>query len=113
MNNEAVNDNNERGSFSGGLVVGFLAGAVGYFLTQTSEGKEMREKFSGHFHDLRKSMISDGLLSENEEDIADYIRAVRSKIGNYLGEFGQDTDASKKGVKKKTTKRKKKLFKGI
>jgi len=112
-NNSNVSEQQEHGSYSSGLIMGFLVGAVGYFLTQTEEGKLMKKKFSGRFHELRNSMIEEGVLSEAEKDITDYIRAARQKISDFLGECGQDLDSSKKTAKKKATKRKKKLFKGI
>lgn len=103
----------DQGSFPTGLVVGFLAGAVGYFLVQTKEGKEIREKFAGRWHELRDSLIAEGKLSANEQDIPDYIRAFRGKISEFLGDLGSEADAQKKAAKKKTVKRKKKLFEGI
>jgi gas vesicle protein len=103
----------EHGSFSSGLLVGFLVGAVGYFLTQTKEGKEIRDKFTGHWHDLRNNLIQEGKLKEEEKDIADYILAIRKKISEFLGETF-DSQSSKKSTKKKSSKpRRKKLFKGI
>lgn len=103
----------DQGSFPSGLVVGFLAGAVGYFLTQTKEGKEIRDKFAGHWYELRDSLVAEGKLSKNEQDIPDYIRAFRGKISEFLGELGSEADSQKKTAKKKTVKRKKKLFQGI
>ncbi len=103
----------DQGSFPSGLVVGFLAGAVGYFLSQTKEGKEIREKFADRWHELRESLIAEGKLSENELDVFDYITAVRGKISEFLGDLVPEADSQKKTSKKKTVKRKKKLFKGI
>lgn len=106
-------NNQDHGSFPTGLIVGFLAGAVGYFLSQTKEGKEMREKFSGHWQELRESMIAEGKLSADECEITDYIRAARSKISEYLREAGYSEENNKKTAKKKPTKSKKRIFKGI
>ncbi len=103
----------DHGSFPSGLVVGFLAGAVGYFLAQTKEGKEIREKFADHWNELRDSLVAEGKLSKDEKDIPDYIRALRGKISEFLGELGGEVDSQKKTAKKKTVKRKKKLFQGI
>lgn len=103
----------DQGSFPTGLVVGFLAGAVGYFLIRTKEGKEIREKFAGHWHELRESLVAEGKLSKEEQDIPDYIRAFRAKISEFLGELDGSPESQKKSAKKKTAKRKKKLFQGI
>lgn len=105
--------NQDHGSFPTGLIVGFLAGAVGYFLTQTKEGREMREKFAGHWQGLRESMIAEGKLSEDECEITDYIRAARSKISDFLREAGYTEETNKKTNRKKPSKSKKRIFKGI
>ncbi|GIK84096.1 MAG: hypothetical protein BroJett025_07180 [Patescibacteria group bacterium] len=107
------NEKQEQGSFPSGLIVGFLAGAVGYFLTQTKEGKEMREKFANQWQELRDSLISEGKLSETESEFTDYVRAAKSKISEFLGELDQSSETQKRDAKKKVIKRKKKLFKGI
>lgn len=101
----------EQGSFSSGIIVGVLAGAVGYFLSQTKEGKEMRNKFSNHWHELRNNLIQEGKLSETESEITDYIKAARNKISEYIGDCSSDT--IKKRTTKKKTKAKKKIFKGL
>lgn len=110
---ETNQDNSqEHGSFSSGIVVGFLAGAVGYFLAKTKEGEEIREKFSDHWHSFRSNLIEEGKLSEAESEITDYINAARTKIGDFLGECFDD-QPSKKKIAKKKSKSKKKVFKGI
>ena len=114
MSDNQSETNLEQGSFSSGIIVGVLAGAVGYFLSQTKEGKEMRNKFSNHWHELRNNLIQEGKLSESGTEITDYINAARNKINDFLGDHQTENSASKKSSKKKTTKtRKKKIFKGI
>jgi len=109
---ENNSDNNqEQGSFSSGIVVGFLAGAVGYFITQTKEGREIKEQFSDHWHEFRSKLIEDGFLAEKESEITDYISAARLKISELIGEC--NPDSTKKKSSKKKTKTKKKIFKGI
>lgn len=106
--------NQDHGSYSSGLIVGFLAGAVGYFLSQTQEGKEIRKKFSGHWHELREKLIAEGKLSSTELEITDYIAAARSKITEFLeGSLGDNTQPAKTTPRKKQSRSKKKLFKGI
>lgn len=114
MLNNNTENNSEQGSFSSGIIFGFLVGAVVYFLSKTKEGKEIRDKFSNHCHDLRDTLIKEGKLKESEADITDYIKAARNKISDFLGDHSSDNSTPKKSPKKKTTKpRKKKIFKGI
>ena len=104
----------ENGSFPTGFVVGFLSGAVAYFLTQTQEGQELKEEFINHWYELKDSLVEEGILSEAQSEITDYIRVIRTKISDFLGE-DLELMNSKKSASKKPTKRsrKKKLFKGI
>ncbi len=110
MNSE---NNQEQGSFSSGILVGFLAGAVGYFLMQTKEGREIKAKFADHWNDFRDALIKEGKLSEAEAEITDYIKAARMKIADFLDECDSDQDSTKKKQTKKKTKLKKSIFKGI
>ena len=107
------NGNQEHGSYSSGLIVGFLAGAVGYFLLQTKEGKEIRDKFSTHWQELREKLITEGRLSKTELEVTDYIAAARNKISEFLAEPLEDTRSPKTTSKKKNGRAKKKLFSGI
>lgn len=102
----------DHGSFSSGLIIGFLIGAVGYFLSSTQEGKRMRENITGKWHATRKKLIKEGKLSDTQTEITDYIRAARSKISEFLGE-NLNESSSKKTKKKPSKPRKKRLFKGI
>lgn len=102
----------DHGSFTSGLIIGFLVGAVGYFLSTTHEGKQMREGIVGKWHATRKKLVKEGKLSQTDNEITDYIRAARAKISEFLGENLNDT-SSKKTKKKASKPRKKRLFKGI
>jgi gas vesicle protein len=114
MLDKQTNTNSEKGSFSSGIIVGVLAGAVGYFIAHTKEGKEMRNKFSTHWSDLKDTLVKEGKLKESNADIADYIKAARDKISGFLGEHLVENSITKKSSKKKTSKpNKKKIFKGI
>jgi gas vesicle protein len=114
MLDKQTDTNSEQGSFASGIIVGVLAGAVGYFVSQTKEGKEMHNKFSNHWEDLKNTLIKEGKLKESNAQVADYIKAARNKISGFLGEHLVENPANKKTTKKKTTKpRKKKIFKGL
>lgn len=111
-------DQEIHGSFPTGLVVGFLAGAVGYFVTQTNEGKKIKDDFLEHWHDLKDDLIANGVISQTEPEITDYIAALRNKISEFLGEQAESIglyDSKSKQSTKKTNKRtkKKKFFSGI
>lgn len=113
MEDSNSEQNHESGSFSSGLVLGFLAGATSYFLMRTKEGQEIREKFSKHWHDIRENLVEEGKLTDAEADITDYIKAARSKISEILGESEHSNTKRKLAKKKQPKTRKKKLFKGI
>lgn len=104
-------NNQDHGSFSSGIVVGFLVGAVGYFLSKTKEGEEIKDKFKDHWHNFRENLIDEGKLLESESEITDYIKAARNKISEIIGDCSS-SDSKKKASKKKS-KSKKKIFKGI
>jgi gas vesicle protein len=111
-------DQDSHGSFPTGLVVGFLVGATGYFVTQTQEGRKMKDEFMEHWQDIKEDLIAQGIISEAESEITDYIGALRNKVTEFLGEHAQNSDDAESKLKNNTKKsgkktRKKKLFKGI
>lgn len=111
-------DQESYGSFPTGLVVGFLVGATGYFITKTKEGNKLKDEFKEHWFDLKDTLVAEGVISENESEITDYISALRHKVTEFLGEHANIENESQLKAKKsskKSSKRssRKKLFKGI
>lgn len=105
----------QKGSFTLGLFIGALLAAVGYFVTHTKEGKELKKSFTEHWIELKNRLIEQGDLSEKEEDIVSYISLIREKILDFLDEsdlYDSKKSKRKSGTKKKTAK-KRKLFKGV
>lgn len=102
-----------HGSFSSGLILGVLVGAVGYFISQTKEGKQMRETFTDHWHELKDTLVEDGVITGDEPEITHFIQGIKVKIAEFLGESLDDDTNSKQTKKKQKKTRKKKLFKGI
>lgn len=106
-------DQEQHGSFVSGLFVGVLFGAAGYFVTQTKEGKQLKNNFIEHWYELKDRLIAEGVLSENEPGFSDYIAALRFKIVEFLGETQAPATNKRKSTAKKKSSRKQKKFKGI
>lgn len=121
MENKDPNKDSSHGNFSLGLAVGILAGATGFFLTKTSEGKEIKKKISKEWEVVKKKLEDDGVITGNEPNLAEIITGAREKIFGFLNEEVPKKKISRKKKSKakeggkdlKTTVKRKKMFKGI
>lgn len=109
-------------NFTLGFIVGVLAGVSGYFLTKTEEGKELRQKISKEWGDVKKKLETEGIITGNEPNFSEIVSKVKLKIFEVLGE-DMPKKRKKPGPKKGSTRSsknsekrsasRKKMFKGI
>jgi hypothetical protein len=86
MENNDFSKDHGHGNFSLGLVAGILAGATGFFLTKTDEGKEIKKKISKEWETIKQKLEEDGVITGNEPNISEIISGAREKIFNFLDE---------------------------
>lgn len=114
--------NQDHENFTIGFIVGVLAGVSGYFLTKTEEGKELRQKISKEWDDVKKKLESEGVITGNEPNFSEIVSKVKVKIFEFLDE-DMPKKRKKPGPKKGSTRSsknsenkssfRKKMFKGI
>jgi gas vesicle protein len=100
-----MSDHN-AGSFFTGLTVGLFAGAAGYFLLNTKDGKKTLKKIKAEWDTAQDYL--------QEEGLADKGQSLKSMVYEWfdLEESQPKTKSSKKKATTKTPKKKKK-FKGV
>lgn len=115
-----------KNSFVGGFALGLAAGAAGFFLFATSEGKKVRQKANQAWQEASSELQAQSLIDDSQTTIHDFLQKIFS--GGFAGQAGKiskNTKRSKKNqfkigsakiakklVKKKSAPRKLK-FKGV
>ncbi len=64
------------GNFLSGLLFGAVAGAVGYFLFGTEEGKKARGKLSEEWESAKGKLVEEGVVSQNTITLGETVHEV-------------------------------------
>lgn len=99
--------NNDSGSFTFGFIFGVFVATSGYFITQTTEGKKLKQRFLEEWGGIQQRLQDEGILSPDAPEVTDYISIIKQKIAQYVD---GDQSTQQKPKKKQSSK---KLFKGI
>ncbi len=115
-----------KNSFVGGFALGLAAGAAGFFLFATNEGKKVRQKVNLAWQEASSELQAQGLIDDPQTTIHDFLQTMFSGgLAGQIKEVGKNSKRvkknrskvvsakiAKKSIKKKSAPKKLK-FKGV
>lgn len=73
MVNQEDHSNNSGGFFSG-LLFGAVAGALGYFLLGTEEGKSARKRLGEEWEKAKEKLAEEGVISSPDQSLTEVVQ---------------------------------------
>lgn len=110
----------DEGSFLTGFSLGIFAGAMGFFLFGTNDGKKIRHDLNQEWEKAKVKLAEDGIIANPDQNLRDVIHDYVAKIwGEKKADEIIPPSLSEKHVKPKSksksseSKKTTKKFKGI
>lgn len=69
-----MNDSHDQGSFLTGLTMGMVAGAAGYFLFGTKDGKKIRHKLGKEWDTAKLHLLTQGTIDNPQLTLRDVVK---------------------------------------
>ena len=86
-----------KNSFVGGFALGLVAGAAGFFLFATSEGKKVRQKANQAWQEASSELQAQGLIDDPQTTIHDFLQKMFSDgFARQAGKVSKNSGRSKK-----------------
>lgn len=97
------------GGFFSGLMFGAMAGALGYYLLKTEDGKKAREKLNEEWEKAKSQMQESGVIEDATKSLPE---TIQHTIQHITGPKKPIRRARKKTTKKSSDSSTPKTFKG-
>jgi gas vesicle protein len=103
----------DQGSFLTGFSLGLFAGAIGYFLFGTDNGKKVRTDLNKEWNEAKEKLAEEGIIEDPHTSFRDMVSAFFNKILSVSPTTsGKKPVTKKKEILPKATKSSTKKFKG-
>jgi hypothetical protein len=118
MKHMATTDPQQRevGSFTSGFTLGFLTGALGYYLFATDRGIQLRKRLMTEWEVTKESMVKEGLVTNPNMTFREFLNDILQKFSKLTPSSQTQSMgllAQSKGGRPRVKRDHSKKFKGV
>ena len=104
-----MNDNTDnQGSFLTGFTVGLFAGAAGYYLFGTNQGKKITDKLSDEWESAKERLAAEGVIDNPSLSLRQVVGQVLNQVKERIEQAEDEPHKVSKAARTSTSKTAKK-----